>query len=392
MNIKELAHGYLKETIAIRRHIHKHPELSGHEVNTSGLVEKQLDQWSISYRRIPGNGVLGIIDSGKPGKTVGLRADMDALPIQEKSNAEYRSLVDGAAHVCGHDCHTASLLTAARILNEIKDSFPGKVHLIFQPAEEGKGCGADEMIEYGAMDGVDAVFGVHMLNDIEAGHVSVQEGPRMAASLRAFIEIKGRGGHGGTPHKCVDAIVTGSAVVMNLQTIASRELNTLDSAVISVGTFHGGTVFNAIAETVELGLTIKFFNPQLADKLAESITRIVENTVKAYRAECNIRIEAYLRPVINDKGLSTLAALSAKKILGDEGPVTCPPLSASEDYSSYLERAPGVFAFVGGRNESRGLIQPLHHPSFDVDEIALEVAPAIHAQFAVDFLTGVSPR
>ncbi len=388
MNIRNRASEYLRDTIAIRRKLHQHPEISGEEKWTSETVKKYLSMWEIPYREIPGNGILGLIDSGKGGRGIALRADMDALPIQEKTMVPYQSEIEGKAHLCGHDCHTASLLTAARILNECKSELTGKIHLIFQPSEEAPGCGAEQMIAHGAMENMNAVFGVHMYNNIGVGKVSVQPGPRMAASLRAVIEIIGVGGHGGSPHQCVDATVAASAVVMNLQTIASRELNMLDSAVITVGTFHSGTSQFAVSDYAKLELTIKFLNAGLKDKIKESITRIVENTVAAYRATCKIRIDGFLRPVVNDEYLSELASESMKKLYGSESLSSCPAWCASEDYGAYEVCAPGIFAFIGGRNEEKNCIYPAHHPCFNVDEDALEYASALYAQFAIDFLKG----
>ena len=386
MDIGAKAKEYFPYTVALRRDFHQYPELSDNVGRTSHIVEQELQKHGISYRIIDGQGILGVIDSGVEGRTVALRADMDALSIQELSDKEYRSKNAGIAHLCGHDCHTASLLTAARIINEEKENFTGKVHLIFQPAEEAPGCHAKAMIQNGAMDGVDAVFGIHMYNNIDVGTVSVQAGPRMAASLRATIEIKGIGSHGGSPHQGIDAIVAASAVVMNLQTIASRELDVLDSAVITVGTFHAGSSQFAVADKAELKLTVKFFNEKLRQQISESITRIAKDTAAAYRAECNVCIDGFLRPVVNDSKLADIAEHSVRMILGDKGVTTCSPWCASEDYGDYEVYAPGVFAFIGGRNESKGIIYPAHNPCFDVDEQSLEVASAVYAQFAIDYL------
>lgn len=386
VEIRKKAQEYFAATVELRRDLHRHPEISGREKRTSDVVKETLTMWEIPYREIPEYGVLGVIDTGKPGKGIALRADMDALPIQEQSDLEYCSVNDGAAHLCGHDCHTASLLTAARILNEERGSFKGKIHLIFQPSEEAQGCGAEQMINYGVLDGMDAVFGVHMYNNLESGKISVQPGPRMAASLRCTIEITGAGGHGGSPHECIDAVVAASAVVMNLQTIASRELNVLDSAVITVGTFHSGTSQFAVSDYAKLGLTIKFFNVELAQKIKESIIRIAENTAAAYRAKCKVCVDGFLRPVVNDADLSHIAAKSVEKLFGKESLATCPPWCASEDYGAYEVDIPGIFAYIGGRNEEKGCIYPAHHPSFNVDEDALVYASALYAGFALDFL------
>lgn len=386
VDIKEKARTYYADTVELRRTLHRHPEISGQEKRTSQFVKSKLEEYGISYRELPRYGILGTIEGRRPGKTVALRADMDALPIQELSETAYRSQEANCGHLCGHDCHTASLLTAARILNEYRDDMAGKVVLMFQPSEENSGFGAADMIEHGAMENVDAVFGVHVLNSIRAGQVSVQPGPRMAASFRVDIEVSGVGGHGGMPHKCVDAVVAACAIVMNLQSVVSREMDPQDSVAVTVGTFHGGSSRFVISDQAKMELTVKFFRAELAEQLKECITRIATDTANAYRARCSVKISHYFRPVVNDPGLSALAERSLRKLYGDGVAVTCAPWGASEDYSEYTACAPGLFAFVGGRNEEKGFIHSPHHPCFDVDELCLERASALYAQFAWDFL------
>ena len=386
MNMKEKAVSYYPDTVELRRTLHRHPEISGQEEKTSEFVKSKLAEYGVTFRELPRNGILGVIEGKKPGKTVALRADMDALPIQELSDVEYRSQNNGCAHLCGHDCHTASLLTAARILNECRDDISGRVVLLFQPSEENSGFGAVDMIECGAMENVSAVFGVHVLNAIDAGQVSVQPGARMAASFRVNLEVSGIGGHGGMPHKCVDAIVAACAIVMNLQSIVSREINPQESVAITVGTFHGGNSRFVISDSAKMELTVKFFNADLLEQLKESITRVATETASAYRAKCRVEISHYFRPVINDSKLSALAENSLKKLYGEGVSAVCAPWGASEDFSEYGALAPSLFAFVGGRNEEKGFVYSPHHPCFNVDEICLERASALYAQFALDFL------
>lgn len=387
MTIKEKARLYFEDTVAQREDFHRNPELSDSIVRTKKQVTQKLAEWGIPYYELPGGAVIGEIDSGKPGKTVALRADMDALPIVEVSSQPYCSTVHGAGHLCGHDCHTASLMTAARILNEEKENFSGKVVLLFQAAEEAPGgCDAQQIIDAGALDGADAVFGVHMYNNIDVGTVSVQPGARMAASLRGSIVVHGVGAHGGSPHLGVDAVLVGSAIVMNLQSIASRELNIQDDAVITVGMFNAGTSPFAIAEEATLRLCIKFFNAELADTIRESVTRIAKSTAAAFRADCDVTIEGFLDPVVNDPALSAIATESLRTLGGDKAIAVCPAWCASEDFGKYEKKAPGVFAFVGGRNKEKGMIYTAHHPSFDVDEESLYYASGIYAQFAFDYL------
>ena len=388
MDIKALAARYRDETIAFRRDLHMHPELSGEEVRTSSEVEKRLKALGIPHRVVKGLGVIGRIEGGLgPGRHIALRADMDALAVQEESDAPYCSTVPGKAHACGHDCHTAALMTAARLLWETREEWKGVVTLLFQPSEEGPPGGAWQMIDAGAMEGVDAVFAVHMTNNIPAGTVSVEAGPRMAASMRAYIDVLGKSCHGGAPHEGVDAILAASAVVMNLQTITSRELYNLNPAAITVGLFQGGTAFNAVAEKAHLETTVKFYDPAIDGQLREAITRIAVQTASAFRAKAEVELTPMCHPVVNDEALSALAEKTGEKLFGRERVVKCPPWCASEDFSRYLQYAPGVFAFVGGRNEERGFVHPNHSSRFDVDESSLEAAAALYAQFAVDYLS-----
>lgn len=386
MEIYEKAQEYLSETIAFRRDLHTHPELSAQISRTADKVTEKLKEWKIPYTILPGNGIIAAIKGCKKGRTVALRADMDALPIQEISDKPYRSVNSGIAHLCGHDCHTASLVTAARILNEKKETLKGEVRLIFQAAEEDDGCDARMMIRGGAMDHVDAIFGVHMYSDIDVGQISVDEGQRMAASFSVDIEITGKGSHGGSPQLGIDAVVCASAIVMNLQTIVSREISPFASAAITVGKFNAGASSFAVSEKAELGLTVKYYDPEMTGLLKESITRIVENTAAAYRAVCRITIKNFFNPVINDPELSKIAEKSAQKILSGKEIRKYPPWCATEDFSEYLTKAPGVFAFIGIRSGTDFCLPP-HNPGFDVDENALAVASALYAQFAVDFLS-----
>ncbi|HBA53240.1 MAG TPA: amidohydrolase, partial [Syntrophorhabdus aromaticivorans] len=261
MNIRDLARSFHEEGVAYRRMIHKHPELSGQEYATAEFVEDQLSEWGIANFRVGDTGVVGIIDSGIPGKTVALRADMDALPINEETGVEYASVVPGVMHACGHDCHTSGLMIAAKILSTLHKTdgkaFAGKIKLIFQASEEKAPGGAGIMVRNGIMDDVDGIFGLHVMPNMDVGTISVDPGPRMAASLRAHIHVKGKGGHGGAPHETIDAIVAGSAIVMNLQTLVSRELPVFEPVAVTVGLFHGGEAHNVVAQDAHLAATIK---------------------------------------------------------------------------------------------------------------------------------------
>lgn len=389
MDLLKKAEAFAGETVATRRDIHMHPEPSGSEQRTSRLVAERLHSLGIPYMYYPEYGVLGVIDSKKPGRTVALRCDMDALCVEEETGLPFASTVAGVAHLCGHDGHTASLLTAAKILMEYRSELNGKIHLIFQPCEERPPGGAGIMVKHGVMCGVDAIFGIHFTNALETGRISVEKGCRMAASLRVLFDILGKGGHGGMPHETIDAVVAASAIVMNIQTLVSREINVFEPMAVTVGVFNAGSAFNAVSERVHMEAAVKYFNDRLTEPVRNAIARIAAHTAAAFRARCDVCIDGHCAPVVNDEALSAIAARSVVSLLAGQGLATAPPMSASEDFSVYLEHAPGVFAFVGSRSRDSAEGYPLHHPRFTIDEGALSIAAALYCQFAVDYLAGV---
>jgi len=277
------------------------------------------------------------------------------------------------------------LLTAAKILNEVKDDIKGTIKLIFQPAEE-LAQGAKVMIKEGVMEGVDGVFGIHLWSDVEAGTVSVEEGPRMASADLFKITVKGLGGHGSLPHQGIDAVVVASAIVMDIQSIVSREISPLESAVVSIGKFQAGTRFNVIANEAILEGTTRCFDPSIREKLPGIIERIVTNTARSYRAEGSVEYTLGTPPTINEKKSSKIATKAVEKLYGKEAVAKLQKITGGEDYAMYLEKAPGVIAFVGIRNEEKGICHPHHHEKFDMDEDALVMGSALYAQYAIDFL------
>ena len=385
MSVKELAKRYKQYAIDLRREFHMNPEPSMKEVRTSNRIVEELERMGINCSKVAGTGVVGIIKGAHEGKTIALRADIDALEVTEANETEYRSKVDGLMHACGHDAHAAGLLTAARILNDMKDELKGTVKLLFQPGEE-IAKGAKKMIEEGVMEGVDGIFGIHVWNDAEVGKVSVEAGPRMASAGIYKINVTGKGGHGSMPHQGVDALLVGSAIVMNLQSLVSREISPLDPAVVSVGIFNSGTRFNIIAGEAYLEGTTRCFSMEVNDAFEEMIKRVAENTAKSYRATAKLDYEQLVIPTINDPAMSAIAEGAVEKISGKDGLITYEKTTGGEDFSYFTQKAPGAFAFVGARNEKRLEYFPHHHPRFDIDEDALETASALYAQFAVDFL------
>jgi amidohydrolase len=386
LQIKELASKYKQYVIDMRREFHMHPEPSLQEFRTSQRIKEELDKIGVPYVSIAGTGVLATIEGGRKGKTVALRADMDALEVQECNEIAYRSTRDGVMHACGHDSHVAMLLGTAKILVEMKEEIKGTVKLFFQPAEENV-QGAKRMIEEGAMEGVDGIFGIHVWADLPVGKIAVGVGPRMASADIFKIKVTGKGGHGSLPHQGVDAVVAASAIVMDLQSIVSREISPLESAVVSVGSFHSGTRFNVIASEAVLEGTTRCFNKEIRNSFPEILGRIVENTSRSYRAKAELEYIFGTPPMINEESCAAIAEDTVAALIGVEGLVAMEKVTGGEDFAYFLEKAPGAMAFVGVRNEEKGACYPHHHPHFNIDEEGLETGVALYVQFALSFLS-----
>jgi amidohydrolase len=384
MKIRELAKGQKQYVIDLRRDFHMHPEPSLKEYRTSKRIKEELDKLGVSYESVACTGVVATIRGNNPGKTIALRADMDALSVQELNNIEFKSKTDGMMHACGHDCHISMLLGAAKILSEIKGELNGTVKLFFQPAEE-VAAGAKNMVAAGVLEGVDRVFGMHVWSDLDVGQVCVEEGPRMASADLFTIRVKGKGGHGSAPHQGIDTVVVSSAIVMNLQSIVSRELNPLESAVVSVGSLNAGSRFNVIASEGVMEGTTRCFNPEIRDNFPKMLQRVIENTADTYRAEAVLDYQPGTPVVINDTESSKLALKSLKEI-GAEA-VHVEKVMGGEDFAEFMNRVPGAIALVGVGNKSKGACYPQHHPNYTVDEDALEIGTSLYAQYAVDFLS-----
>lgn len=384
MNIREVASKYEAYQIEMRRYFHQYPEISGEEYETSKRVKAELDKMGISWRDCGmETGVLAEIKGGKPGKTILLRADMDALSIDEETGAEYSSKNPGVMHACGHDCHISMLLTAAKILNDIKDELPGTVKLAFQPAEE-VGQGAAAMIEEGAMDGVDGCFSMHVWADLPAGTLACEAGPQMGAASKFTADIIGVGGHGSAPHQTVDATLVTAAVVLNLQSIASRNVSPMDPVVVTVGQMEAGSRWNIIAGKGRIEGTTRCFSDEIYDKLPEWVERVVSETAQAYGAEGKVEYTKILPPVINDKKMAELVRGAAVKILGTEGAVYSPPTLVGEDFTFFARKAPGAMAFLGIANDKCGAVHPQHSAMYCVDETALIKGAMMYVQVALE--------
>ena len=368
--------------IDLRRAIHRHPELGFEEERTAALVEVELEALGITHRRIATTGVVGIVRGARPGRTSGLRADMDALPLVEQSGESFSSEVSGKMHACGHDAHTAMLLGAARMLQAERATLAGKVVLLFQPAEEGPG-GALPMIAAGAMDdpAIDAVAMLHVDTRLPTGTIGVTAGAVNAAADEFHITIAGRGGHGAAPHTAIDPIPCAAATVLAMQNLVSRETDPLETIVVTIGTIAGGTRNNIIAESVEMTGTFRTQNRTIRMGLEARARRIVEHVAAAYGATGTLEILWGYPPVINDATLAPSFRDYAAS-LGFASVVEPPPTMGGEDFAYFAERAPGVMVRLGIRNEAIGAVHPAHGPRFKVDEDALAVGIATLVAFA----------
>ena len=386
MDCQKIVEKYGAYQIEMRRYFHAHPEVSTKEYETAKRIREELTKWGIEWRPCGlETGTLATIQGRAPGKTILIRGDIDALTVQEETGVEYASCNPGVMHACGHDCHISMLLTAARILNDMRDEFVGTVKLAFQPAEE-TGQGAPAMIAEGALEGVDACFGMHVWSDVPSGQVSVQAGPRMAGTDMFKITVEGRGGHGAQPHHCIDATVTAAAIVANLQTLVSREISPVETAVVTVGTLHSGTRWNVVSGHAELTGTTRYFSPEIGKALPGMLERVVKSTAASFRAEATVENSVVVPPTVNEPGMTALAQGAVKKIFGENGLNEQPPTMGGEDFSNFMNRVPGCIALLGVRNAACNAVWGQHSNKYQVDEAALIKGAMLHAQVALDFL------
>ncbi len=375
------------EIVRLRRYFHMNPELSFHEEDTAKEIADYLIKHGIEVKtKVGGNGIVGIIRGGKSGKTVALRADFDALPIQDEKETEYKSRVPGVMHACGHDGHTSTLMHVAKVLNENKEDLHGNVVVIFQFAEELLPGGAKPMIEAGCLDNVDAIFGTHLWATIPAGQIGYRSGHLMAATDSFTIEIKGSGGHGGSPHDTVDSIMVGSSLVTNIQQIVSRRIDPLKSAVVSIGTFHAGHANNIIADTATITGTVRTFDQKVQDLIIEQLERIVDSTCRGAGAVYDFKYDKGYPAIYNHPEETTLFVDNASKTFGKENVKEIAPIMGGEDFSYYLKERPGSFFFVGAGNPEIGASYPHHHPKFDIDENAMLIAGKALLVAAIGYL------
>ncbi|MDQ0219770.1 amidohydrolase [Peribacillus cavernae] len=384
--LKDAIQQYSEELTELRRKFHSEPELSWEEEKTTAFVCEYLENLGIPYRRTEPTGVIANIEGAKAGKTVALRGDMDALPVEQlNKDLTYASKEDGKMHACGHDAHTAMLLIAAKALNEIKDELPGNVRLLFQPAEE-VAQGAREMMKQGAVEGVDNVFGIHIWSQMPTHNVSCTPGPSFASADIFKVTFKGKGGHGAMPQDCIDAAIVASAFVMNVQAVVSRTIDPQNPAVLTVGKMAVGTRFNVIAENAFIEGTVRCFNPDTRDHVEKQIQHYAENVAALYGASAEVEYIRGTQAVINDENSAKLVQKVALEAFGEDVLYNEKPTMGGEDFSFYLDEVPGSFALVGSGNPEKDTEWAHHHGKFNIDEDSLVTGAELYAQYAWAYL------
>lgn len=384
MDSKKLAAGVQQDVVAFRHELHAHPELSFQEVETTNRIAAALEGLGLTVTRFAPTGLMADIKGGKPGKMVGLRADIDALPVTEHTDLPFASAVPGVMHACGHDTHAAMLYGAAKALCSVKGELPGTVRLLFQPAEEIV-KGAKALVQQGALDGVDMLFGQHIIGMMPVGVLGVSAGPSAAASDAFIIKVHGKGCHGAMPDTGVDATLAASAIVVGLQSIVSREIAPAEPAVVTVGKLVSGTKGNIISGEAEMEGTVRTFDRALRKTMPDRITRIAKDIASAYRCTAEVEYEFSVDVLINDEAATAVAAGAAKKVVAAPAMLlqNLPRQMGAEDFADYTAKVPASFAVLGGGGE-----YPQHSDKFCIDEAAFETGVAFLVQAAWDFLTG----
>lgn len=370
-----------------RRWLHMHPELSFEETETSKFIEKFYEGKDVNFEKnMGGYGLRVTIDSGKPGKTIALRADFDALPIEEDTGLPYSSKNKGVMHACGHDAHTAYLLNLADALIEMKDEFKGRIVIIHQPAEEVPPGGAKGMIEAGVLDGVDNVFGCHVMSQMDFGKVYYHKGPTQQARAKFIAKVMGKGGHGSSPHEANDAIVIASQLVVNLQTIISRRMNPMESGVITIGSFDGKGQFNIIKDSVTLEGDVRCMSNSAREMIEREVRAMCKGLEEMYSCKIDLDYKNDYPVLINDEEMTDLVveAVEEANIPGVVGVEDCGPQSPSEDFSYYTEKVPCCSFYIGAKPE--GEAYPHHHPKFNIREESMMIAAMSMGAAALKYL------
>ncbi len=366
-----------------RRDFHRHPEIAFQENRTSSVLRQFLESLNIPVTPCAKTGLRGILEGMPGGKTVALRADIDALPLKEEGDKEYISENPEAAHACGHDGHMAILMGAAELLSRRKDRFKGNIVFLFQPSEERIPGGAKKMIEEGALEGVDAVFGLHLWQPLPTGLVGIVKGAMMAQPDDFSITVKGKGGHGSMPQTTVDPILVASHLVVNAQSIVSRNVDPLKPVVVSFGTVRGGTIYNIIPGEVNLTGTVRTFDSAIQALAEKRLKEITEETCRAFGATAEFEYEKGYPPLVNHEAMVDFVLEVTGKTLGKDSIQTIDPVMGGEDFAYFLEKVPGAFLFFGMGD---GMEFPHHHPAFDLDEKALPQATLLMTSLALEYL------
>ena len=392
LRIKQLASKYQSDIVACRRHLHKNPELSFHEFNTQKFVEAKLNEYGIkNIQRMAKTGVVALVEGKNPSKKIiALRGDMDALPIKETNNVEYKSVNEGVMHACGHDVHTSSLLGVARILNEVKEDFEGTIKFIFQPGEEKLPGGASLMIKEGVLENPkpSSVIGQHVMPQINAGKVGFRKGLYMASTDELYVTVKGKGGHGAMPHLVIDPVMITSHLIIALQQIVSRNVKPTIPSVLSFGKVIANGATNVIPDEVYLEGTFRTLNEEWRDEAHRKMKHLAETLVESMGGKCIFDIHRGYPFLVNDDAVTDRARKAAEEFLGKENVEDLEIWMAAEDFSFYSQKAPACFYRLGVRNESRGIISSVHTSTFDIDESALETGMGLMAWMAVRELEG----
>ncbi|MGB9700214.1 MAG: M20 metallopeptidase family protein [Thermodesulfobacteriota bacterium] len=374
--------------VEIRRTIHMHPELGFEEVETSKLVAQWLEKFGLEVKTgIAKTGVVGLLRGAQPGKTVAIRADMDALPIEEANEVPYRSQIKGKMHACGHDAHTTILLGVARFFSSLRDQIKGNIKWIFQPAEEGGG-GGKLMTEAGVLEDpkVEAIFGAHVYPDLSIGQVGIHEREGLAATDRFIIKLLGKGGHGAYPHLCKDPILAAGHMITQIHSIVSRNVPPLESAVITIGKINGGTAFNIIPDEVELIGTVRSLTPQVREILKNRLEEEVQGIARSFGIDYQFTFNYGYPALINDPAMSRLVAAVCARAIGQENVIYVKPSMGGEDFAYYLQKVPGAFFRLGCRNEKKGIVQTFHNANFNIDEDVLPFGVEVFVRIIDEFL------
>lgn len=377
--------------VAVRRDLHMHPELAHQEHRTAGVIAHRLKALQLDEVRtgVGQTGVVGVLKGSRPGRHVLLRADMDALPLSELDRGQpYRSMQEGAHHACGHDGHVAILLTVAELLAQRRAELPGRVTLVFQPAEERVGGAAGMLADDALEPPPDACFGLHLWTELPVGMVDVRPGPIFGSADAFVIELCSPGGHAAMPHQVPDPIVASAELIVALQTLVSRESPPLEPAVLTIGSIHGGTAPNIIPARVVLQGTLRVFAPELRERLLSRLEEVLVSVAATFRVQANLRMTDSCPACINDSDMASLVRRVATEVLGGEHVSDGQRTMGADDMSLFLNATPGCYFFVGAANRERGFDSPHHSPTFDFDEAALGVGVQVLAGAALEFLNG----